>query len=212
MGTIADGPAQFGPPDRVTWNTPVALAFAVADYFAAQNLSWADPCANEGSILVPDVAVMLPTAERREAFEHGLATGTLMRASSHSYLMPRGDRSILYRLADGLTLEWDELAGGLYVNPPYGSRGETGSTPWVVKAAGCKRADVIMLLPARTDTLAFHTHIFPTCDALCFWQGRLKFLGADDPAPFPSVLVYWGANAAEFKKHFDSFGKVIIQP
>jgi hypothetical protein len=58
----------------------------------------------------------------------------------------------------------------------------------------------------------FQEIIFPTCDAICFWKGRFKFLGADDPAPFPSVLVYWGQDAPAFKKHFEPFGKVIIQP
>ena len=48
----------------------------------------------------------------------------------------------------------------------------------------------VMLLPARTDTRWWESLI--TADALLFWRGRLRFVGAPAPAPFPSVIAYWG--------------------
>jgi hypothetical protein len=38
-----------------------------------------------------------------------------------------------------------------------------------------------------------------TADALCFWKGRIKFVGARDPAPFPSLIAYWGNDTDRFK-------------
>jgi phage N-6-adenine-methyltransferase len=86
-----------------------------------------------------------------------------------------------------------------YCNPPY-SKGLQGK--FIAKAAeeASKGAGglltTVMLLPARTDTKAFHAHIW---DAekhqprdgveVRFLKGRLKFVGAKDAAPFPSMIV-----------------------
>jgi site-specific DNA-methyltransferase (adenine-specific) len=45
-----------------------------------------------------------------------------------------------------------------------------------------------MLIPARTDTLWFHTHIYNKAEVR-FIKGRLKFGGAKTSAPFPSMVV-----------------------
>jgi hypothetical protein len=75
-----------------------------------------------------------------------------------------------------------------WMNPPYGR--QIGK--WVAKAAheaklGCF---VVSLLPARTDTRWFHDHIYnkPYVE-IEFLKGRLKFGGASNSAPFPSMLV-----------------------
>jgi site-specific DNA-methyltransferase (adenine-specific) len=99
--------------------------------------------------------------------------------------------------SDGLLANWAQF-GSLsrcWCNPPY-SRGLQAK--FIAKAAEERRKGVltVMLLPARTDTKAFHTHIY---DAEC-WQarpgveirflpGRLKFGGAENSAPFPSMIV-----------------------
>lgn len=57
---------------------------------------------------------------------------------------------------------------------------------------GCdRRAEVcVCLLPARTDTRWFHRHIYANPKAeIRFVKGRLKFGGAANSAPFPSMLV-----------------------
>lgn len=52
-----------------------------------------------------------------------------------------------------------------------------------------------MLIPARTDTKAFHEFIYNNATAeIRFVKGRLKFGNSDYSAPFPSmVVIYKGA-------------------
>lgn len=82
-----------------------------------------------------------------------------------------------------------------WCNPPY-SRGL--QKKFIAKAAAERTRGVttVMLLPARTDTKAFHAHIWD-CEKhqprpgveVRFLPGRLKFVGAKDSAPFPSMVV-----------------------
>lgn len=86
---------------------------------------------------------------------------------------------------DGLTKEW----GGerVFCNPPYGKE----LSQWVKKASEeAHKLDtvVVMLLPARTDTAWFHDYIMGKT-AIQFLRGRLRFVGAAHPAPFPSMVV-----------------------
>lgn len=49
---------------------------------------------------------------------------------------------------------------------------------------------VVMLLPARTDTKWFHRFIYNVSGVeIRFLKGRLKFGGAKNAAPFPSMVV-----------------------
>jgi len=90
-----------------------------------------------------------------------------------------------------LFVEGTTRAGRVFCNPPYGR--EVGK--WVEK--GCREAEsgnaevVAMLLPARTDTRWFHDYIYGRADEIRFLRGRLKFGGADNSAPFPSMVVVW---------------------
>ena len=83
-------------------------------------------------------------------------------------------------LDDGLSQEW---SGVCWCNPPYGR--EIGK--WVEKAATSK-ALTVMLIPARTDTKWFHEYIYGKTE-IRFIKGRLKFGGAQNSAPFPSMIV-----------------------
>lgn len=84
---------------------------------------------------------------------------------------------------DGLSKPWGWER--VYVNPPYAD-----SAKWIEKAATeAKRgALVVMLLPARTDTRAFHQHIYGKAEVR-FLPGRLRFVGTRHAAPFPSMVV-----------------------
>lgn len=84
---------------------------------------------------------------------------------------------------DGLSKKW---VGVVWCNPPYGR--EIGA--WVQKAAEAAEAgtEVVMLLPARTDTRWFHDYIYGRAE-IRFVKGRLKFGGRDNSAPFPSMVV-----------------------
>ena len=48
-----------------------------------------------------------------------------------------------------------------------------------------------MLIPARTDTRAFHEYIYHKAE-IRFIRGRLKFGGAKNSAPCPSMVVVFG--------------------
>lgn len=211
MGTIATDPALFGSPDRVDWNTPAELAESVAAFFDAQGVYWMDPCANEESILTPNLAVLLPTEDRIQLQEYGVARGVLNLTGEHRYF--HDDVAREYRLADGLALDWDAVAGGFYCNPPYGyALGPKGCEYWVNKAAACVRASGLLLLPARTETKIWQSTIFPRADAICFVSGRLTFRGAEAPAPFPSALIYFGEAVDIFCEFFAPWGRVVVGP
>lgn len=85
---------------------------------------------------------------------------------------------------DGLTKDWNGET--VFCNPPYSNKLQNA---WVKKCyEESRHAVVVMLLPARTDTLRFHEYILPHAE-IRFLKGRLTFQGAKDPAPFPSMVV-----------------------
>lgn len=71
----------------------------------------------------------------------------------------------------------------VYCNPPYGRK--IGA---FVKKCALSGGTAVMLLPARTDTKWFHEYIYKKAE-IRFIKGRLKFGGAKNPAPFPSMIV-----------------------
>ena len=69
---------------------------------------------------------------------------------------------------DGLARDWGNRV--CWMNPPYGK----DIKAWMTKALDASRrgAMVVCLVPSRT-----------------FVRGRLRFVGAEHPAPFPSAVV-----------------------
>ena len=89
---------------------------------------------------------------------------------------------------DGLSKSW----GGevVFCNPPYGRE----LPKWVKKCyEESRHADVVMLIPARTDTRWFHDYIYGKAE-IRFIKGRLKFGNAKQSAPFPSMVVIYRAS------------------
>lgn len=89
---------------------------------------------------------------------------------------------------DGLQQDW----GGhnCFVNPPYGKE----LPKWILKSYKESQKPntlVVMLIPARTDTKAFHDYIYGKAK-IRFIRGRIKFDGAKYNAPFPSMIVIFG--------------------
>lgn len=93
---------------------------------------------------------------------------------------------------DALSVSWREWleVGNVWLNPPYSRKLQQA---FVKKAAieamsqphGC----VVCLLPARTDTKLFHDYIYNKENVeLTFLKGRIKFVGAEAGAPFPSMI------------------------
>ena len=69
-----------------------------------------------------------------------------------------------------------------WCNPPYGQ----AQVRFIEEAAKREAELVALLIPARTDTAAWHDLIFPRAE-VWFLRGRISFVGAG-PAPFPAAL------------------------
>ena len=109
---------------------------------------------------------------------------------------------------NGLDQEWK---GRVFMNPPYGK----DVKKWIKKAhhevKNGHAEEIIILWKASTDTAAFREVISFT-SMTCFINGRLKFSGNKDPAPFPSVLFYYGSNPEKFRQVFSKIGHVWNNP
>lgn len=90
------------------------------------------------------------------------------------------------RQDDGLAQDWSGEV--VWCNPPYGRE----MPNWIKKCAEHAEAGgggvAVMLIPARTDTKAFHEYIYGKAE-IRFVRGRLKFGNAKNTAPFPSMVV-----------------------
>ena len=88
---------------------------------------------------------------------------------------------------DGLAQSW--AGERVFMNPPYG---RTELPRWIRKAydAAHEGATVVGLIPARTDTRAWHECIANAAEVR-FVKGRLRFGDGRYPAPFPSAIVVW---------------------
>lgn len=99
---------------------------------------------------------------------------------------------------DALKQNWD-CNSAVFCNPPYGRN----IKEWVKKAytEAQKGTTIVLLIPARTDTIYFHDYIYNKAE-IRFIKGRLVF--TDDkgqpnrdgknkptPAPFPSMVVIY---------------------
>ncbi len=92
---------------------------------------------------------------------------------------------------DGIHQDWSGEV--CWCNPPYGRE----IPKWVRKAAEEARRGVttVMLIPARTDTSWWHDYIDGKAEVR-FVRGRITFVGAEHPAPFPSAVVIFRPEVA----------------
>lgn len=127
--------------------------------------------------------------------EFGFTLDVAANAANHKRDAWYGPDHHLAVFRDGLAMPW---IGVCWCNPPY-SRGLQAK--FIAKAAeeASRGGVIVMLLPARTDTKAFHRYIWDaTWHAprggvqVRFLPGRLRFVGAADAAPFPSMVVIFG--------------------
>lgn len=165
-----------------------------------------------------------PVADRLLAFdERGVA---LDPCSNDTSIVGAAEEWRIERGEDGLARPWADR-GLVFCNPPYDDL-ET----WAAKMAreAARHVEVIALIPARTDTVAFQKHILPSCSAIVFWRGRMKYgagrahqaqtslFGAapveleagENVAPFPSCLPYWGSRPRQFLRAFESAGWGVV--
>ena len=88
---------------------------------------------------------------------------------------------------------FNRTGGGcrVFCNPPYGRK----IVRWVKKAyeeAQKENTLVVMLLHARTDTKWFQDYVYHRSE-IRFINGRVRFGGAGNNAPFPSMIVIFRA-------------------
>lgn len=107
---------------------------------------------------------------------------------------------------DGLSQPWRVLRPGeiIFMNPPYDK-----VKLWMAAIAAA-RTEALALVPARPDTRWFFDNVWDAADAVCFWKGRLRFVGAEASAPFPSAVVYYGERIDAFDAAFGKHGKVVV--
>lgn len=105
----------------------------------------------------------------------------------------------------GLEQPW---RGMVWLNCPYGK--ETGR--WLARLA--VHGNGLALVYARTDTQAFHEHVFPKATAILFFEGRLFFHYPDGRRAVnncggPSVLIAYGRAAAERLRRAEQYGHIV---
>lgn len=92
------------------------------------------------------------------------------------------------REEDGLLQSWEGET--VWCNPPYGR----DVRAWVKKAYAESQkpgTTCVMLLPSRTDTAWFQDYVLPNAKTH-FVRGRVKFVGSQHGAPFPSLIAVFG--------------------
>lgn len=91
-----------------------------------------------------------------------------------------------YTIEDnGLVQDW---TGNPFCNPPY-IRGILQK--WIQKAYEESQKhgnQIVLLIPSRTDTKYWHNYVMKAAEVHLI-EGRLKFGGAVNSAPFPSAVV-----------------------
>jgi site-specific DNA-methyltransferase (adenine-specific) len=85
----------------------------------------------------------------------------------------------------------------IWCNPPYSELKEFLKIGYEQSQLG---ATIVMLIPSRTCTKGWHQYVMKASEVL-FVQGRIKFGGNKNSAPFPSAIVVFkpGNNTPTFK-------------
>jgi hypothetical protein len=103
---------------------------------------------------------------------------------------------------NGLALPWH---GRVWMNPPYGDEIGKWTAKLLLEYEDGNVTEALALLPARPDT-AWFAPLFRY--SRCWVRGRLRFVGADNSAPFPSVIVYLGERPGVFLEQFRELGHI----
>ena len=165
---------------RQDWCTPAALL----DRVRQVGRIGLDPCASPQGLVHARVEWTGPPEG-----ENGLA-------ASWAPVLKRGEIAWcnppfaeLATWVDKAVSEWTRLLMGLPDEDAFPSRG------------------ILLLSPARTDT-AWFRRLVENARAICFLSGRLTFVGAPNPAPFPSSVACFGGPAmvGRFREAFAGAG------
>ncbi len=118
---------------------------------------------------------------------------------------------------DGLDAPWSYET--IFVNPPYGSDRERGTTirNWLHKCATAHskyKSEILALVPVATNTSHWKLYVWGAATGVAFlYDTRLKFLirgvEASKGAPMSCAIVYWGSRFDRFIQVFAQFGAVV---
>jgi hypothetical protein len=109
-----------------------------------------------------------------------------------------GAASYFTRDDDGLTRPWH---GRVWLNPPFGRPIASWTQKLRTEYVAGRVTQAIALVPARVDT-RWYRELDDVVALTCHLNGRLKFIGATNSAPFPTALFYLGKNASKFRRVF----------
>ena len=86
---------------------------------------------------------------------------------------------------DALKQDWTGLRG--WCNPQY------DMTKHFIQKAATSNGLYALLVPSRTDLPWFHDYVLPFASEIWYLRGRVRFVGATNSAPFPSLVVVYGS-------------------
>jgi hypothetical protein len=126
-------------------------------------------------------------------------------AARHNIILP----------IDGLKAPW---MGKVFCNPPYGRDKvrKTSILDWCRKAHMERlrghASEVLLLIPAATETKHWQDIIWPGAASICFLRSRVKFLldGKERAgSTVGNAVVYFGLDRERFKEVWSKHGYVI---
>ncbi len=136
---------------------------------------------------------------------------------SNEYSIVHADTEFILPKNDGLKEDWNYPT--IYMNPPYGTDRERGTTikNWLAKCTITHQkygSEILSLVPVATNTGHWKQSVFGKAKAVCFlYDTRLKFLengsGTGKGAPMACAIIYWGINYDKFYDVFIEHGAVV---
>jgi len=136
---------------------------------------------------------------------------------SNEYSIVHAETEFMLPHNDGLKEDWNYAT--IYMNPPYGSDRERGTTikNWLAKCALTHQkyhSEILALVPVATNTGHWKQSVFGQAKAICFlYDTRLKFLenglNVGKGAPMSCAMIYWGQDYDKFYDVFIEYGAVV---
>lgn len=136
---------------------------------------------------------------------------------SNEHSIVHAETEFMLPYHDGLSEDWNFPT--IYMNPPYGSDRERGTTikNWLRKCFLTHQqyaSEILALVPVATNTAHWKDNVFGQAKSVCFlYDTRLKFLengsGAGKGAPMACAMIYWGEDYDKFYEVFIEHGAVI---
>lgn len=136
---------------------------------------------------------------------------------SNDYSVVRAKAEYRLPATDGLLASWEYPT--IFVNPPYGNDKARGTriAHWLARCSEAHvkhGSEVLALVPVATNTGHWKKSVWPAATSIAFLADtRLKFLvdgkEGGKGAPMACCMIYWGKDAAKFRKVFEAYGAVI---